>query len=62
MLKHVGCMVHAFKQQLFTTMAMVCHKKELINDGVSWESSSSEENKQKRTNILANGCKCCVKL
>jgi hypothetical protein len=49
MLKHVGCMVHAFKQRLFTTMAMVRHKKESINDGVSQELAIGEKNKHKRT-------------
>jgi hypothetical protein len=61
MLKHVGCMVHAFKQWLFTTMAMVRHKKKSINDGVSQELAIGEKNKHKRTNVLVSGCKCCVK-
>jgi hypothetical protein len=43
-------MVHTFKQRLFTTMAMVRHKKESISNGVSRESSTSEENKHKKTN------------
>ncbi len=53
------CWIHGAHIQ--TTMAMVHHKKESISNGVSRESSTSEENKHKKTNTLANGCKCCVK-
>jgi len=37
-------------------------QERFINDGVSRESSTSEENKHKRINVLESGCKCCVKL
>jgi hypothetical protein len=62
MLKHFGCMVHAFKQQLFSIMVMVRPKKESISDGVSRKLSTGEENKHKKINILTSGCKYCVKL
>jgi hypothetical protein len=55
-------MVHTFKQQLSTAMAMGHRKKDLTGDGVSRELSIGEDKKHKRTNALANGCKCCVKI
>ncbi len=54
--------MHTFKQQLSTAMAMGHRKKDLTGDGVSRELSIGEDKKHKRTNALANGCKCCVKI
>ncbi len=67
LLKHTWCMMHIFKQhwrrnvcnykQLFTTMAMVCHKR-------YWLAMvyCKKESKEKRAKGLVSGYKCCMKL